>query len=619
MNRISHTLKYPLHPISHNPSGVDYTVRNLTLGIIGAGGDGVITIGELLTSSAAHEGLHVMNTKSYGPQIRGGEAATMVRFSECPVLSQGDSLDVLVAFNWRDFGRFAGELIVRPDTVVLHDPHDRNDPPPEIAAQGRHLYQVPFEQLARDTAGTSLAKNIICIGLLGALFNLPLNHTRAALERKFARKGPKVVEANRKALMAGETFVHEIARSDDVRLDWERDEMQLVLTGNDAVSYGALYAGCRFFAGYPITPASEILGWMSRQLPRYGGYAIQPEDEIAAIGMVVGASFAGVKAMTATSGPGFALMSEMLGLASIMELPLVVVNVQRVGPSTGIPTKTEQADLDIALHGTHGDSPRVVLAPTTMATSFAAGIQAFYIAEKYQLPVIILTDQFLAARKDTIPRERLTRHKDFDKIARRLPPTPRQLAQYQRYSPAPDGVSPMSHPGMARGMYHATGLEHTTQGYPTSNGEKHQQMSHKRCTKLEAIARDLKFHRRHGSGEARVGVVTWGSSEGAVREAIEQLTAEGYAISIFVPVLLRPLPVDELQVYLDGLDQLVVVEMSYAGQFMHHLRAYIQLPARTAHYKRAGGRPFTVTEIREQLLPLVNPRTARPRQPESGP
>ena len=559
-----------------------------------------------------------MNTKSYGPQIRGGEAATMVRFSDRPVLSQGDSLDVLVAFNWRDFGRFAGELIVRPDTVVLHDPHGRDDPPPEIATQGRHLYQVPFEQLARDTAGTTLAKNIVCIGLLGALLNLPLDHTRAALERKFARKGSKVMEANRKALVAGEAFVDEIARNDDVRLDWERSGMRLVLTGNDAVSYGALYAGCRFFAGYPITPASEILGWMSRQLPRYGGYAIQPEDEIAAIGMVVGASFAGVKAMTATSGPGFALMSEMLGLASIMELPLVVVNVQRVGPSTGIPTKTEQADLAIALHGAHGDAPRVVLAPTTMATSFAAGIQAFYIAEKYQLPVIILTDQFLAARKDTIPRERLTIHKDFGKIARRLSPTPRQLEQYERYAAAPDSISPASHTGMAGGMYHATGLEHTARGFPTSDAANHQRMSRKRCAKFESITRDLKFHRRHGPDEARVGVVTWGSSEGAVREAIEQLATQGHRISVFVPVLLRPLPVAELQAYLDGLDQLLVVEMSYSGQFMHYLRAQVRLPARTTHYKRAGGRPFTVTEIREWLEPLVDSRTAPPAPQEGG-
>src|SRR5689334_10689675 len=369
-------------------------VNDIALAIVGSGGDGAVAAGDIIAFGCAREGLHVMKTEAYGPQIRGGESSCTVRVSTAPIHAQADAVDALVVFGWDNFARFRDEFLVRAGGVVLYD--EGETVPADL---GVASIAVPFTKLGR-------AKNMVALGVLSALFGLPADSIRASVKQRFAKKKMDVVETNLRAFDAGEALAKQL--SIKVRpLKYAPGPSHLLMSGNEACAVAAIDAGCRFFAGYPITPSSEVLHFLSAWLPRIGGTCLQTEDELAAIGAVIGASFAGVKSMTATSGPGLSLMAEMLGLASIAEIPAVIVNVQRGGPSTGIPTKSEQSDLMHALYASHGDTPRVVIACNDVEDSYHATVDAFNIAEEFQLPVIVLSDQSIAQRRETIAGELL--------------------------------------------------------------------------------------------------------------------------------------------------------------------------------------------------------------------
>src|SRR5438067_3222852 len=423
---------------SFNPGG--HRMNELTFAFVGAGGDGAVAAGDIIAAACAREGLHVIKTEAYGPQIRGGESSAVVRVSSAPIHAQADRVDVLVVFSWADFARFENELVVADDAVIFCESGD--EAPIELA--GRTVHPIAFK-------GT--AKNVMAIAMLASLFGLPLEATRAAVARRFGKKKQAVIDANLQAFDRGIAEAEKIAV--EKRLTYERGTPHLIMSGNEASAFGAIHAGCRFFAGYPITPSSEILHFLADWLPKLRGTTLQTEDELAAIGAVIGGSFAGVKSMTATSGPGLSLMAEMLGLASIAEIPAVIVNVQRGGPSTGIPTKSEQADLLHSVFASHGDTPRVVIACSDVADAYHATVDAFNIAEEFQVPVIVLSDQLIAQRRETIEASTLL----HDVRDRRLA-TPPELETYRRYAEASDGVSPMTIPGMAGGMYQTNGLEH---------------------------------------------------------------------------------------------------------------------------------------------------------------
>jgi 2-oxoglutarate ferredoxin oxidoreductase subunit alpha len=277
---------------------------------------------------------------------------------------------------------------------------------------------VPFIKLAKDAAGTTLAKNIVTLGMLSALFGLPADKLEAAVTKRFATKKKEVLDANLKGFSAGADFANSVnGQLVDMKLQYTPSKPMLLMSGNELSAVAALHAGCRFFAGYPITPSSEILHFLSEWMPKVGGYLVQTEDELSAIGAVLGGSFAGVKSMTATSGPGLALMTEMLGLAAMSEIPAVIIDVQRGGPSTGLPTKSEQSDLWQALWGSHGDAPRVVLAPADVEDCFHTTVAAFNIAEEAQVPVIVLSDQFIAQRRETLSMLTL----DHQVVGRQVP------------------------------------------------------------------------------------------------------------------------------------------------------------------------------------------------------
>ena len=574
-------------------------MRDVTLAIAGSGGDGVITAGDFIVQAAARKGLHAFMLKSYGPQIRGGESSARIRISDRPIYSQGDYVDFLVVFSWKDFNRFLDEIQLRKGAVVLYDEADttpREEFPIDADLEVEYI-AVPFKKMAAEEIKVPLTKNMVALGVISELLRLPLEAIKDAVMKKFGKRKPEAAHVNLQAIDLGKAWVGEhLPQGTQVALDAEGSgEPKLVMTGDDAVAFGAIHAGVKVFTGYPITPASPILEFLSKWLPHFGGAVVQTEDEIAAITYAIGASWAGKQAMTASSGPGIALKQEAFGLAAMAEIPLVVVNVQRVGPSTGIPSKSEQADLFQAVGGTHGDVPRVVLAPSDVEDNFQVAVEAFYLAEKYQIPVIILSDQFLGERSETVEADVLFARKRV--ISRQLAGA-NDLKEYKRYKLTDTGVSPMAVPGMPGGQHIISGLEHHEDGRPTSSGTLHQVMSEKRARKLPLIAEESGFVRVYGDEDAELAVLAWGSSKGAVREAIERAQAQGLKVKAIVPQLIYPIPEKALDEALKGVKRAVVVELSFGAQFYRYLRAYYDgLPKETYSYARSGANPLLVSEV----------------------
>jgi 2-oxoglutarate ferredoxin oxidoreductase subunit alpha len=373
------------------------------------------------------------------------------------------------------------------------------------------------------------------------------------------------------------------------------------MDGNEMCAAAALFAGCEFFAGYPITPSSEIMQLLGREIWKYGGTLLQCEDEIAGIGAVVGASFAGKKAMTATSGPGMSLKAEVLGLATIAEIPLVCVNVQRGGPSTGIPTKSEQADLFQAVFSAHGDALRPVLAPTSVTDTFGLTVEAFNVAEEYQTPVILLSDQEIGQRKETVDPIDTS---GFARIERRRP-AESELEDYARFKLTESGISPMSHPGMRGGNYLASGIEHNETGAPTASGEMHASMNEKRLSKLNPLKRRRDLFHLEGDRDAPLGLVSWGSVAGAALEAVRLARAEGIRVKLLVPKLLCPVAEEIYREFFASVKRGLVVEQSHQGQLFRLLRMYVDLPPGVESLARSGSNPIVPGQILHRLKKLT--------------
>lgn len=574
--------------------------NDIVITIIGSGGDGVISSGEILLAAAAKEGLYGMLLKSFGPQIRGGESSAKLRISNDKLYTQGDLVNVLVVFNWSDFPRFKREYELSEGAYVISDSKDKLNPlEQELPWDELKLknIQIPIAALTKEKTGGIRGKNIFALGLLAGMFDLPSDGLKEAIKAKFKKKSEAVINGNISALEAGINHIAENKDLDsDLKFEFSKGKPKIVIHGNDSMSLAAIHQGLKFYGSYPITPASEILMFLNEHLPKSGGTVIQAEDEIAAINMAIGASFSGQKAMTGTSGAGIALKSEAIGLAGMAEIPLVIVNVMRGGPSTGLPTTFEQSDFLQAMYSTSGDSPKAVLAPTDAENIYDLGNVAFQIAEKYQLPVFVLSDQFLSARMESTDPFDLHKYE----ISKRLKPE-ENTENFLRYKLTENGVSPMPSVGQKGVMYQTSGLEHYENGRPTSDLDWHQKMSDKRQLKLDNIAKEFDEIKVVENKKAKTGVVTWGSSAGAVKEAVQMLEKEGYNISLIIPQLLYPLPKHVMQPMVEKYDKLVVVELNYSGQFHSFLKSELVLPKDTYSYRRVGGKPFNVSEIYNML------------------
>src|SRR3984893_3156130 len=375
--------------------------NEVTIRIGGESGEGTMSGGDILALAAARWGYHCYTFRTFPAEILGGPCMFQLRISDKPVKSMGDYADVLICLNREAFDRNVGEL--RRGGVLMYDPSDFTPDSGDFIT-----YPIPFNDIARKEVQLFQTKNMVMMGAISGLFGPPLEAITQVVESKLSKSrksNPILMEKNMLALEVAKKYVTErLSKRDSYQLGPVEKADRVVLNGNQAVVAGALMAHCDFFAGYPITPASDIMEGLAKELPQVGGTFLQAEDEIAAITSVLGASFGGARAMTATSGPGFSLMREALGFASMAEIPAVIVDAQRAGPSTGMPTKMEQSDLSFALNASHGDTPRIVVAPADVADCYSLIIMAFNMAERYQMPVIFLTDQSLSARVESVDR-----------------------------------------------------------------------------------------------------------------------------------------------------------------------------------------------------------------------
>ncbi len=576
---------------------------DLILGMAGSGGDGIVSAGEALMGALAGEGYHALMTKSFGPQIRGGESSCRLRIGTRPVDNPGGTLDLAVALNWDDFLKFGAELPVGGRTSVVYDSATRVDPErlPLPGVRPAEAWAVPIGELARGQGGSDKAKNTVVLGLLCGWLGLSPERILGGIRRKLSKKGDEVLASAERAFAAGLDYAAAHPLRHVTKIEPPAGGGKLLADGNEMCAAAAIFSGCRFFGGYPITPSSEIMQFLGREIWKYGGTMLQAEDEIAGVGAAVGASFAGLKAMTATSGPGMSLKSEILGLASIAELPLVCVNVQRGGPSTGIPTKSEQADLFQAVFSAHGDVQRPVLAPTSVADTFATTVEAFNLAERCQTPVIVLSDQELAQRKETV--------EPLDPAAftveSRSVPTGAELHDYQRFRVTDSGVSPISHPGLAGGNYLASGIEHNERGAPTARGDVHARMNEKRFRKLLPLQQRRDLFALEGDPAAPLALIAWGSLAGVAREARRLAERDGLRCKLIVPRLLFPVPEGLWREFLASVRCGLVVEQSHQGQFHRLLRTYVDLPAGVKSFARSGSNPFTPDEVQGRVRQLA--------------
>src|ERR671930_1525240 len=395
----------PLGSVAEGGGSTTVAREDLVIRIAGEAGEGVLITGQMVTQATARAGYYVLNDSVPPAEIKGGYSFYQIRLGAKRLRSRGDTVDVLLAFNQEAFDNSIEQL--RGGGILIYDSAELK--PPE--SDRYRSYAVPLTDIAKNEVELALAKNMVAVGVVAGLFGLDAEHVRRLLrESKLAKKGEDILNKNLKAVDLGYRFVQEhVAERGSLEVRPSKLEGRVVLSGNQAIALGALVAGCRRYAGYPITPATDIMEFLADELPKVGGAVIQAEDEIAAIGMVVGASYAGQKAMTATSRPGLSLMTEMLGLASMAEIPSVVIDCQRAGPSTGMPTRHEQGDLNIAVYGAHGEVQRVVLAPTSVVDCFSVTVDAFNVAEEFQLPAIVLQDTVLAVRTESIPRPDLSK------------------------------------------------------------------------------------------------------------------------------------------------------------------------------------------------------------------
>ena len=553
--------------------------RDLVVRFAGEGGQGVVTASEMLAGAAASVGYHVQTFATFPSQIMGGPTWTQTRISTAPVLSPGDELDVLVAFNAEAYEAHNEE--VRQGGVILHD--SAFDIPSD-----RRAIAVPFDELAKQT-GEARSANMVIMGSLAHLVHMPLEVFEEFIQKRFSGRD-SVIEANIKALGLG----HEHAASSEIDLGeldppMKPQYQQVIVKGNEAISLGALAAGLDFYVGYPISPATTILVFMERNLVGPGKFAHQVSSEIESITSILGAGFAGKKAMTATAGPGFSLMSEGLGLGWMAEIPVVVVDVQRGGPATGLPTKTEQSDLLSCLHPAHGDVALPIIAPGSVEECFYAATMAFNWAERYQGPVVLMSDMSMAERAQNIPKP------DLSTLAVEDRKVYQGVNGYRRYEGS--DVSPMPVPGHP-GAYAANGSEHDAIGDTTHLPSRHVQMTQRRFGKLKFL--------EDGAYEAEnqaepIAVMTWGGSKGPTREAYDRLRMQGQRLGWYFTMFLHPLPARLLE-ELQQKELVIVPELNYQGQFASILRSQ---GVRTESITQYTGLPFKVGNLVATITEIV--------------
>lgn len=544
-----------------------------------------MTAGNMLLEAAARAGLYGLMVRVSGPQIRGGEAAALLRFAPQPVEGLDDQFDVLIALDWPGVQRLASEIPIGPESLIVVDPGQGAPPEAYVKGAGRCV-ELAIKKLSKSVPGSW--PNMIALGVASGLLGLPAETVAAVVGKSLKGTAQTAVAASLAAVAAGRAAAADIGPRFTLAQP-ARSGSRWLITGNEAAGLGAIRGGVRFVAAYPITPATELLEWMAPALARVGGLLVQAEDELASINMAIGASYGGVPALTATAGPGLSLMTEAIGLAVAAEVPVVVVDVMRGGPSTGIPAKTEQSDIAIAVNGLHGDAPRIVLAPNSIADCIVTTQWAVHLAESLQVPALVLSDQFMGQSRAVIDASTPVTFAGSRQTAAA------GTVNYRRYADSASGVSPMAIPGTAGVAYTADGLEHNESGTPSSEAADHQAQIAKRSRKLAQADYGPLWADVEGDGE--IAVITLGSSTGPVREALAATRGRGLPARMISIRLLAPARPAEFARALDGARRVLVVEQNAGAQLYRYLRSQYDLPGEVRSLARPGPLALRPSEI----------------------
>lgn len=583
---------------------------DIVIEICGSAGEGTISSGEIFNRYISSIGFEIMSFDTYPSEIRGfGKCVAHSRFSTQKIYTPGKYTDILIALN---DAHSISQLGTLKDTgVVIYDSkppkyHEEDKSIVGWMEPGMITYGVPFNDLAQKAAGNSRGRNMVALGAVCALFNVDHEDFKSTIIQRYSKKKKIVIDSNVNSFVEGFNWANDnLTKIDSISFKKmkkkKKSATSIIINGNQAVAKAAIDSDLHLFAGYPITPATKIMEILSKELPKKNGIMLQTEDEISAIGNVLGAGFAGKRSMTATSGPGFALMTEFMGISVMAEVPVVIVNSQRGGPSTGLPTKTEQSDFNAAVSGGTGDLPRFVIAPASVEECYEGTVLAFYLAEKYQTLAIILLDFFLS---NSIRNIEEPSKPDAKMLDANLEPTERELKDYIRFKDTKTGVSPRSKPGTPNGMYTTTGLEHNERGKPQYDGALHIKMSDMRYRKMESALKDIPKPKWTGpKKDIDIGILAWGSSAGAAYEAAEIAKKKGYKVAVLSSLVVYPVNKSVLTKFSEASKQILIPELNYSGQYANFIASYIQRPAERLNM--ISGLPMASEDILAKIEEMI--------------
>jgi 2-oxoglutarate/2-oxoacid ferredoxin oxidoreductase subunit alpha len=556
----------------------------------GEAGQGVQSVGFLLAKTFARGGYHIFADQDYESRIRGGHNFFRVRVSDRKVGAVAEDVDILIALNMDSIELHQAEVVAKG--IIIYDGERIRG----VSDEGSNLLSIPLEKLAEAKAGAKLMTNTVGLGAALAAVNYDLNMLNTVLTERFG-KG-EVADKNIAAAKAGYDYVQSEYRGKLRKVAPLREVKRMLLTGNESISLGAIAAGCKFMAGYPMTPASSIMEYIAAKSKDFGLVMVHTEDEIAAINMAIGAAYAGVRAMTATSGSGLCLMVEGIGLAGMTETPIVIIDGQRPGPAVGLPTRTEQGDLQFVIHAHHGDFPRAVLAPATVEDGFQAAVKAFNLAERYQLPVIILTDQHLASSYATVdpldlPQVTIDRGVLFSEEAG-------NPVDYMRHRITESGISPRAIPGLDKPLVVTDCDEHDEEGHLTEDAEERTAQVQKRLRKNLLLKKEVGKPRKYGSRGAETTLIGWGSTYGAIHEAVDMLRKEGASVNMLHLNELWPFPARPVADAIGKAVNSYCVENNATGQLARLIKAETGYDV-SERILKFDGRPFTPAYIAEAV------------------
>jgi 2-oxoglutarate/2-oxoacid ferredoxin oxidoreductase subunit alpha len=585
-------------PLAPGAGMTDLSKRHLSdinVMVAGQGGDGSLTIASLLSSLFAHRGFHLYSTSNIASRIKGGHAAALLRASVTPSGCMGDDIDLLIAFDDEAVEIAAPSMAA--DGIVIFDA-SKGPPPEGVLADTVGVVAVPFGRLAVRDLRRDLLKNCLGFGIVSRVLRIDDAAAEASLRHRFRRLPPAAIETNVDAFRIG----LEYADGSDLgegQGPWTVDEGEreeyLMISGNEALAFGFMAAGGRFYAGYPITPASEILSWLQRYIPKYGGIAMQAEDELSAINLAIGAALTGTRSMAGSSGPGFALMLESVSHLGSAEIPLVVVDCQRAGPSTGMPTKSEQSDIGTMIHGGPGDFPRLVLAPADQGDSFVIGALATNLAQRIQGPVIVALDRSISQDSTTVTPfdlEAVT----IDDGKRLTPEEVAGLEEYRRYLITEDGVSPWAVPGIPGGESLVTGNERNEWGRVSAEPVNRKGMVEKRARKIDSVLDELPSAWRWGEASAPIGLLGVGMQGPVMERAAERLVEAGVDVQVLRPRTLWPV-LDETLDFVSQCKRVYVIEHNEEGQLAHLIAGAGAAKDRMVSLLKYDGQPFRAVEL----------------------